>query len=133
MREIVICSNCECDCSAQHYMCDQDDWTLCPDCFEKTACAAGVHGEGCPTLVLNGDTSTPAPKPMSAREKWVVTGPVDDLRNVQHSVGLTAAVKAVLAAAEDMHHHHMVEKQGNYHCEMCITLAALRKAEGEQT
>lgn len=50
---VVRCHGCDRDTSHRYYMCDQDDWSLCHACFEKTACYAGVHGEGCSTLVAN--------------------------------------------------------------------------------
>lgn len=48
----VICCNCEADCTRRYFMCEEDDGQWCPECWEKTACCAGVHGEGCPTLVM---------------------------------------------------------------------------------
>jgi hypothetical protein len=52
--EIVKCINCEKDCARHHVMCDvQPDYAWCPECFGNTACAAGVHGEGCPTQVFS--------------------------------------------------------------------------------
>ena len=50
----VICCNCERDCSRHFWMCDQDaESSWCPECWENTACAAGVHGESCPTEVFS--------------------------------------------------------------------------------
>jgi hypothetical protein len=54
-RERVKCLNCEKDATSHHMMCDKDDGAWCPDCWEKTACAQGVHGEGCPTAVWGDD------------------------------------------------------------------------------
>jgi hypothetical protein len=56
--ETLKCVNCEQDCSRHYIMCDEEpaDTQWCPECFEKTACAAGVHGEGCPTVVLASPT-----------------------------------------------------------------------------
>lgn len=53
--EIVKCMNCERDCSLHHIMCDEEpgDTAWCPECFDKTACAQGVHGEGCATSVFS--------------------------------------------------------------------------------
>lgn len=54
--EKVICCNCDRDCTSNYWMCDNPDWQdheWCPDCFDGTACGAGVHGEGCPTQVFN--------------------------------------------------------------------------------
>lgn len=52
--DTVICCNCDKDCTSHHWMCDEEtDGTWCPDCWEETACCAGVHGEGCPTQVFN--------------------------------------------------------------------------------
>lgn len=53
---LITCCNCEEDCTARHFLCDvQTDSVWCPDCFALTACSAGVHGEGCPTLVMSDD------------------------------------------------------------------------------
>lgn len=54
MTERTICCNCDKDCTAHHWMCDEpdQDGAWCPDCWEKTACSQGVHGEGCPTQVF---------------------------------------------------------------------------------
>ena len=51
--ERVICGNCDRDCSRHYWMCDRDDGEWCPECWEKTACSQGVHGEGCPTQVFS--------------------------------------------------------------------------------
>ena len=52
----VKCVNCEKDASRHYVMCDEDEGAWCPECFEKTACAAGVHGEGCRTDVFSDQT-----------------------------------------------------------------------------
>lgn len=54
MSEAVKCINCEKDCSRYFIMCDEeaDDVHWCHECFDKTACASGVHGEGCATSVF---------------------------------------------------------------------------------
>jgi hypothetical protein len=59
-RTRVVCCNCDKDCAAHHWMCDEpgQDGAWCPTCWEGTACCAGVHGEGCPTQVIEG----PRPK-----------------------------------------------------------------------
>lgn len=57
--EKVTCCNCEMDCTRHHFMCDQDDGEWCQECWDKTACAQGVHGEGCPTQVF-GEQAAPA-------------------------------------------------------------------------
>lgn len=51
----VTCCNCDKDCTRHHFMCDEpdQDGAWCPECWEKTACYAGVHGEGCATAVFN--------------------------------------------------------------------------------
>lgn len=49
----ILCDECGKDCTRAHWGCDRDvdrDW--CPDCFEKSECFAGRHGEGCPTSVV---------------------------------------------------------------------------------
>jgi hypothetical protein len=53
MTERIICCNCDNECTPRYLMCDKDNGEFCPDCFDLTACAAGVHGEGCSTLVIN--------------------------------------------------------------------------------
>lgn len=54
MGERTICCNCDKDCTTHYWMCDEEaDGVWCPDCWEKTACCAGVHGEGCPTQVFS--------------------------------------------------------------------------------
>lgn len=39
-----------------YYMCDREetDAIWCDDCFAKTPCGRGDHGEGCPTYVFEG-------------------------------------------------------------------------------
>lgn len=54
--EKVICSTCGTDCSNQFWMCDEIEGTWCPECFDKTPCGKGEHGEGCPTQALWVDT-----------------------------------------------------------------------------
>lgn len=52
------CVNCEQDCHRHFVMCDEengDDAFWCPECFDKTACGLGVHGEGCATSVFSDD------------------------------------------------------------------------------
>lgn len=54
--KIDQCCNCDKDCSSHHWMCDDlefHDCVWCPDCWENTACCAGVHGEGCSTQVFS--------------------------------------------------------------------------------
>jgi hypothetical protein len=52
--DVVVCALCGRDCSQHFWMCDQDERSWCPECWEKTACGgAGVHGEGCPTEVFS--------------------------------------------------------------------------------
>lgn len=51
--EPVICWNCDTDCSRHYFMCDRDGGDWCPECWDKTACSQGVHGEGCPTQVFS--------------------------------------------------------------------------------
>lgn len=50
-----VCANCEKPCPRHFIMCDEetDDTVWCPECFQKTACSAGVHGEGCATAVFD--------------------------------------------------------------------------------
>lgn len=47
------CSNCERGLvPGRFWTCDeQGDCAWCDACFAGTACAAGVHGEGCATLI----------------------------------------------------------------------------------
>lgn len=53
MSERIICCNCDKDCADHHWGCDEDvDSSWCDDCWPNTACAAGVHGEGCPTRII---------------------------------------------------------------------------------
>ncbi len=52
MAEEIICCGCGKDATNQHYMCDLVDGEWCPECFEKTDCGQGKHGEGCPTTVF---------------------------------------------------------------------------------
>lgn len=53
------CFECGADCKKYHWMCDEaasfgfPQW--CPECFEKTPCGRGDHGEGCPTMVAAMD------------------------------------------------------------------------------
>lgn len=52
----IICCNCDSDCTARHFLCGvQTDVSWCPNCFALTACNAGVHGDGCSTLVMRDD------------------------------------------------------------------------------
>jgi hypothetical protein len=60
------CFNCKRECGDHHFMCDlseslDDVW--CPECFGKTDCGKGEHGEGCPTSVTEiSDSATLAQK-----------------------------------------------------------------------
>lgn len=51
-REPTICTDCFRPTSAHFFMCDRVDGEWCPECFEKTKCGRGKHGEGCPTAVF---------------------------------------------------------------------------------
>lgn len=54
MKSVLKCSNCEKTLEpGVYWMCDEDDGQWCEDCWEKTACSQGVHGEGCPTKVFS--------------------------------------------------------------------------------
>lgn len=49
------CATCEADCTAHHFMCDEEpsvDAVYCPECFGDTPCGKGEHGEGCMTQVF---------------------------------------------------------------------------------
>jgi hypothetical protein len=60
MTDTVMCCNCDKDCTRHHFMCDAADQNgeWCPECFELTACYAGVHGEGCSTRVFASSVSS---------------------------------------------------------------------------
>lgn len=54
MGEVIVCCNCDKECTSHYVMCDEQEGEWCPECFwEKTACGQGVHGEGCPTTVFS--------------------------------------------------------------------------------
>lgn len=36
------------------YLCDEKMESYCEACWGFTDCSKGQHGEGCPTLVING-------------------------------------------------------------------------------
>lgn len=48
-----VCINCEKKVSVYWYCDEESEGAWCPDCFEKTACGQGAHGEGCPTKVFD--------------------------------------------------------------------------------
>lgn len=54
---ITFCSDCACDCTARHFLCDQIDGAWCHDCFLKKPCGQGMHGEGCATQVFGEEPS----------------------------------------------------------------------------
>lgn len=58
--ELVLCNNCDQDTSRRYYICGQGDLELCQDCFDHTACAAGVHGPHCALLIIQSDVGYPA-------------------------------------------------------------------------
>lgn len=54
--DTLKCANCEKPLTppVSYWMCDEDaDGEYCEDCWEKTACSQGVHGEECPTHVFD--------------------------------------------------------------------------------
>lgn len=51
-REPVTCTACGAK-DLQHFlMCDETLGEWCPECFDKTPCGKGEHGEGCSTSVF---------------------------------------------------------------------------------
>ncbi len=58
---MTTCCNCDKDTSNLYFMCDMLDGEWCPECWEKTACSQGVHGEGCPTKVFVGGRNFASP------------------------------------------------------------------------
>src|SRR4051812_15928555 len=52
MDTIIICCNCEIECTDHYWICDRDDGEWCPECWDKTACSQGVHGDECPTQIF---------------------------------------------------------------------------------
>jgi hypothetical protein len=55
--QIVLCAECEKDCTIHHWMCDRYDEVLCDECYPASACGTGQHGEGCPTLVVEAQSN----------------------------------------------------------------------------
>lgn len=49
----VLCLECDTDCTEHYLVCDIQDGTWCPYCFDNTLCGRGEHGEGCPTSVFS--------------------------------------------------------------------------------
>ena len=49
---MIKCVDCGEEVST-YFLCDEGDGEeRCGDCFDKTACGSGGHGEGCPTQVV---------------------------------------------------------------------------------
>ena len=52
LRDGFYCAVCKKPLIGIYYMCDEEMKDYCPDCFWKTPCGRGDHGEGCPTKVF---------------------------------------------------------------------------------
>jgi hypothetical protein len=43
-----------------YYMCDRAEGAWCADCFDKTQCGKGKHGEGCEVMIISDGKSVNA-------------------------------------------------------------------------
>lgn len=57
MNTPVVCDRCGKDCTSNYWMCDRLMAQWCSECFAKSPCGKGKHGEGCPTQVFDDSSS----------------------------------------------------------------------------
>jgi hypothetical protein len=51
-NELLFCGKCGKPLRGHYLACDRTMKEYCEDCFEKTPCGKGKHGEGCPTQIF---------------------------------------------------------------------------------
>lgn len=49
------CAICDKDCTHHYFGCDKTMCPYCPECFTRTECGQGKHGEECSTQIFNTD------------------------------------------------------------------------------